>query len=147
ADFDEAIRLEPREGLYFNNRGTAHLKQGDYFQARVDLDEAMRLSPALPNSYKNLAWLLATCPKAEFRDRPQAVAYAQKALELVDQKMKPWLAILAAAHAEAGNWPEAVKWQTQCLEQSPAQVKADLEARLLLYQQGRPYREYPDRMS
>jgi tetratricopeptide (TPR) repeat protein len=143
ADFEEAIRLEPGEGLFFNNRGMARLKQGFYLQAQADFREAMRLTPDLPHAYKNLAWLMATCPEPQFRDAAAAVAHAQKALELVNGKMIPWLAILAAAHAEAGNFGEAVKWQAECLDQSTPKLKAEMAGRLDLYQRGQPYRELP----
>ncbi|HEV3142752.1 MAG TPA: tetratricopeptide repeat protein [Gemmataceae bacterium] len=144
ADFDEAIRRDERCGLAFNNRGVALLKQGAYARASADFHEAMRLSPSLPNPYKNLAWLMATCPQAEFRDGASAVAQAQKALQLVDQKVTEWFGILAAAYAEAGDFAQAIAWQTQCLDRSPAKMKKELESRLDLYKSRRPYRETPD---
>src|SRR5207244_689234 len=98
----------------------------NYSRAVSDFDEAMRLSPALPNSYKNLAWLLATCPQPEFRDGAKAVAHAQKALELSDHKVVEWFAILAAAHAEAGNFEEAIRWQTQCIDKAPPKLRGEL---------------------
>jgi tetratricopeptide (TPR) repeat protein len=143
ADFEEAMRLDPDEGLVYNNRGAALLKRGDYAQAQADFHEARRLAPTLPNPCKNLAWLLATCPQAEFRDGAKAVAYAKQALELAGQTVIEWLAILAAAHAEAGDFAEAVRWQTQCLEQSPPQAKAEMQGRLDLYQANQPYRDRP----
>jgi tetratricopeptide (TPR) repeat protein len=141
ADFDEAIRLEPDGGLAFNNRGVAFLKQGAYEHALADFRNAMRLAPELPNSYKNLAWLLATCPAAEFRDGEEAVIHAQKALRLANQSPAEWLGILAAAHAEAGNFEEAIGWQSQCLDGSPAPFKSAMEARLALFRAHQPYRE------
>jgi tetratricopeptide (TPR) repeat protein len=119
----------------------AYAKQGAYAQARADFHEAMRLTPALPNSYKNLAWLLATCPQVEFRDGVQAVSHAHKALQLAGQQVAEWVGILAAAHAEARDYEEAIKWQTECLDQSPPKLKSAMESRLVMYKEGRPYRE------
>jgi tetratricopeptide (TPR) repeat protein len=48
----------------------------------------------------------------------------------------------AAAHAEAGDFHQAVKWQKRALELGPD----DKEARtwLKLYEEGKPYREEGD---
>jgi tetratricopeptide (TPR) repeat protein len=140
ADFDEAIRLDPAYGLAYNNRGAAYMRRHEYARAAADFREAMRLSPQLPNSYKNLAWLQATCPEAEFRDGVAAVANTRKALDLVEHKVAEWIEILAAAHAEAGDFEEAVKWQTECLQQAPADLKAKLEAHLEGYKARQPLR-------
>src|ERR1043165_8457509 len=106
----------------------------------------MRLTPTLPNSYKNLAWLMATCPEAKFRNGTQAVAYAHHALSMVNEKVVAWFGILAAAYAELGNFDEAVRWQTRCLDGLPANKKPEQEARLNLFKARQPYREYPDGM-
>ena len=141
ADFDEAIRLDPSDGLFFNNRGRARDKQGDYAKASADLREAIRLTPTLPNSYKNLAWLLATCPDPEFRDGRQAVSHAKYALELTGGKMVEWFDILAAAHAEAGDFQAAIDWQTRCVEAAPETMNQELVGRLATYRSHQPFRD------
>jgi Zn-dependent membrane protease YugP len=72
-----------------------------------------------------------------------AVAHATRALELTGWKQHEWLGALAAAHAEAGNFEEAVRWQGQCLDRSPAEKKAELRARLQTYEGGQPSRDEP----
>jgi tetratricopeptide (TPR) repeat protein len=141
ADSDRAIRLDPRDAVTWNNRGTAYLKAGDYVKAVADLNEALRLDPKLPNGYKNLAWLQATCPQAEFRNAAQAVANATRALELAAGKAPDWLGILAAAHAEAGNFEEAVKWQAKLIAELPPEKRPEMQRRLELYQAGQPFRD------
>jgi len=64
-------------------------------------------------------------------------------LELSKGKEPAWLEILAAAHAEAGNFEEAVRLETQRLADSPTGHKTDLQARLDLYRTGQPLRESP----
>ena len=46
----------------------------------------------------------------------QAVEYANKACDLTGWKNANYLSTLAAAYAEVGNFDEATKWQTKCIE-------------------------------
>jgi tetratricopeptide (TPR) repeat protein len=142
-DANQALQNDPNSFIAFNNRGAIRLKIGDYHQAEADLREAIRVKPEFPNSYKHLAWLQATCPQAEFRDGAQAVANATRALELAAWKPVDWLATLAAAHAETGNFDEAVKWQTKCLDESPETEKPELRKQLESYQSQKPFRDPP----
>jgi len=139
-DLDEAIGLAPGEAVAYNNRGAVFLKQGDYARALTDLQTAIGLNPKHPNAFKNLAWLQATCPDASFRDGGQAVANATRAMELAGSPGRAWLDILAAAHAEAGQFDEAVRCQEEHLAASPAAARDDHEARLKLYRDGQPFR-------
>jgi tetratricopeptide (TPR) repeat protein len=144
SDQTEAIRLDPSSAVAWNNRGAALLKRGDWGEAAADLREAIRLDPKLPNSYKHLAWLQATCPESEYRDGAEAVANATRALELTDWKQSEWLEVLAAAHAEAGNFKEAVRWQQKHLDQSPPEAEAERHVRLEMYEGEQPFRDFPD---
>jgi Flp pilus assembly protein TadD len=48
---------------------------------------------------------------------------------------------LAAACAEAGDFDEAVQWQTQAVELSPDEEKPTRRARLELYLDCKPFHE------
>jgi serine/threonine-protein kinase len=61
---------------------------------------------------------------------------------LIEWKNAEWLSILAAAHAEAGNFDEAVKWQAKCVEQATPQAREELQARLKTYQDTRAFRDH-----
>jgi tetratricopeptide (TPR) repeat protein len=141
-DLNEAIRLDPTDAYSFNNRGAALLKKRAYAEAAVDLREAIRLAPNFPNPHRHLAWLQGTCPQAELRDGAAAVANATRALELVEWKNTEWLAVLAAAHAEAGSFDEAMKWQQKCVTESAPQNSAHLESALRTYQERKPFRDH-----
>jgi Zn-dependent membrane protease YugP/tetratricopeptide (TPR) repeat protein len=140
-DADRALQYAPADPVGFNNRGAALLRTGAYDRARTDLQQAIRLSSTFPNPYKHLAWLQATCPQDEFRNGTQAVANAIRALELAKWQPIDWLAVLAAAYAEAGNFEEAVKWQTKSLDGSLPEEKAELQKRLERYRNRKPYRD------
>ena len=49
----------------------------------------------------------------------------------------------SAAYAKNGDFDEAVKWQEKAIELAPANEKADLRSRLVLYKSGKPFREKP----
>jgi Tfp pilus assembly protein PilF len=143
-DYSTAIRLDPKHAAAWANRGYLnHEMKKDYEQAKKDYEQSLKLDPKIPNTHNNLGWLLATCPEAKLRDGKTAVACATKACELTQWKSALFLDTLAAAHAEAGNFPEAVKWQKKALEKPEEFPKEEVEnakLRLKLYLKGKPYR-------
>ena len=53
ADFDEAIRLDPKYAKAYNNRGIAWYAKGYNDRAIADYNEAIRLDPKLAQAYYN----------------------------------------------------------------------------------------------
>jgi tetratricopeptide (TPR) repeat protein len=45
ADFDQAIRFDPKDARTYNNRGNAYADKGDIDRAIADYDQAIRLDP------------------------------------------------------------------------------------------------------
>jgi hypothetical protein len=89
----------------------------------------------------NLAWLLATSPDPEQRDAAAALRFAGQAAELTAYRNPNVLDTLAAAHAEAGRFADAVDWQRRAIRLAPPGARQEFVERLALYQTGRPYRE------
>jgi tetratricopeptide (TPR) repeat protein len=134
---------DPTDAAGFVERGDGYAEAGEYEKAAADYREAIRLDPQDGDGYNSLAWLLATCPKDGIRDGKQAVELAKKACELADWKDADYLATLAAAQAECGNFEEAVRWQKKALKlgfEDDEDTEA-ARAKLKLYQQGKPYRD------
>ena len=78
------------------------------------------------------------CAPAAFPPSP-----ACDLLPLRNQVMHGFLDTLAAAHAEAGNFAQAVKYQEKAVRMAPLRVRKKFQARLVLYRQNKPYREPP----
>jgi serine/threonine-protein kinase len=62
-----------------------------------------------PVVLNHLAWILTTAAKPELRNGEEAVRLATKAVELTDSRRPLFIGTLAAACAQAGQFPEAVK--------------------------------------
>jgi len=141
ADYSEAIRLDPKNAAAFVIRGVAYRKRQEYDKAIQDYSEAVRLDPRNANASRNLAWFLAACPKDSLRDGKRAVQLATQTCELSGWKLPVDLDILAAAHAECGDFQEAIKWQKKAIELGfEDKEKEKAVKRLKLYEEGKPYR-------
>jgi hypothetical protein len=85
-------------------------------------------------------------PGARYRSGPQALADTRRACELSGWKGADALNSLAAAHAENGQYDEAVRWQKKALEDPAFAKQTGEQARrwLRLYEQKKPCREETD---
>jgi tetratricopeptide (TPR) repeat protein len=142
ADYNEAIRLHPKNASVYLWRAGAFGLKGDYDKAIADYNEAIRLDPTFDSAYSGLARLLAVGPDANVRNGTKAVEYAKKACELTEWKTPRDFDTLAAAYAEAGDFDNAVKWETKYLESNPPKDASErARQRLSLYELKKPYHE------
>jgi len=141
ADFTKAISLDPTNASFYGNRAIAYFQTRNFKASMADLNRALQRDPGIPRNYNDLAWFLATCPDATFRNGARAIQYATKACEMTKWKNGEFVDTLAAAYAEAGQFEEAVKSEQQVLELPDTEAKINsARARLSLYKSRRPYR-------
>lgn len=145
ADLDKAVRLDParqRPEAYAIRAGI-HQIRGEYADAIDDYDQAIKGDRKLVLAYNGKAWILATCPDAQFREGKEAVKLAKKAISLEDN----WRIhdTLAAAYAESGQFDDAVREEQTAINSASggSATMAALRARLSLYQNQQPYRDQP----
>jgi tetratricopeptide (TPR) repeat protein len=142
ADFEEAIRQQPTDATLYEGRAHVQQRLHAYDKAIADYTEAINIEPKNPIFHNNLAWLCCTCPDAKYRDGKKAIAFASKACQLTDWKEPGNLDTLAAAYAETGDFPSAIKWQSRAMELiKDEKEKADYRPRLELYKAKQPYHE------
>jgi tetratricopeptide (TPR) repeat protein len=105
-DFSRYIALFPAHDLVGYFRMVQTLLDTDELRMAYDLG---RVPPEeLPETIRDLAWVLATHPDAQYRDGAEAVSYAQLAIALSPNESAELFDTLAAAYAEAGRFTEAV---------------------------------------
>lgn len=130
-------------------RANANFSKRDYAKAAEDLQNAIKVDPLNAVLLNRLAWIQATCPDPTVRDGKAAVENAQKACARTSSRNPEYLATLAAAHAESGQFSEAVDVQRQALRLfSTAPEAAEytgeiprMRRQLQLAEEHRPFRD------
>jgi tetratricopeptide (TPR) repeat protein len=121
-------------------RGNLAADRRDYARARGDFQKAIAVDPDCAEAHRSLAWLHATCADERYRDAERALSAARKAAELSAAGDYLVLDTLAAAHAGAGQFDEAVRNAEQAIAAAPPEFGKQLRQRLALYQAGQPFR-------
>jgi len=142
-DGNEALRLDPDDVRALYLTADILYRQGKYREAADRLAREIRLKPGSAEAGNLLGWLEAVCPDAALRDGRQAVAHATEACDASKWGNAGDMDTLAAAYAEAGDFADAVYWETQALSfPQPADAEqAPRRARLELYKARKAYRE------
>ena len=86
----------------------AYCSQQRYADAERTLTQLAGLAPQRIDVKLALAWLLATCPEEDVRKGNQALRYARAAREAGGAPEDELLDVLAAAHAETGDFKQGL---------------------------------------
>jgi tetratricopeptide (TPR) repeat protein len=145
AEYRETLSIKPDHANARFNLGVALCQQGKVSEGIAQLREVIRLQPDNILALNQLASILATDPGASIRNGAQAVELAERAAKLTAGREPVVLDTLAAALAEAGRFPEAVKTAEQALDLASRQRNAaladTLRTRIKMYQNNVPYRD------
>ena len=147
AQLQKALTIDPESQQAQNNLGNTLLRMARASEALAHYDKAVALAPNDVNSLNNLAWLLATSPEPQVRDGARAVELSERADHLTGGQNATIIATLAAAEAEAGHFPEAIKTAQRALDLALGSGQTTLSAlireQIALYQSGSPSRDIP----
>jgi tetratricopeptide (TPR) repeat protein len=145
ARFERIVESEPGNVRVHSGLGNALGARGRLSEAIAQYQIALKIAPDDLDVQNHLAWLWATCPDAALRNSARAIELAERANRQSGGKQAAVLDTLAAAYAAAARFPQAVA--TACTAQDIAHQQnnkelADaLQARIALYEAGKPYRE------
>jgi tetratricopeptide (TPR) repeat protein len=143
--FHEALEIKPKYVEALHNLGIALLRKGKLDEGINCFQKALEIEPRNAGVENDLAWILATSPRASLRNGPKAVALAEEADRLSDGKNPATLSTLAAAYAEAGRFPEAIAAAQRALQQAAARNNTTrintLKTQIGFYQAGSPFRD------
>jgi len=141
--FSRSIELDATNFGSWRGRSDAEISIGDHTAALADLEKALELKPEDSGVLNNLAWLLATSPDDAIRDGKRAIELARKACEETSWKQPHIISTLAAGYAEAGDFAEARRYSRQAVDadDSPPEIKKQLEGELANYVAEKPWRE------
>jgi tetratricopeptide (TPR) repeat protein len=140
-NFEAGIAIAPAIPALYVYRGAVLSARGDASGASADFEKVSSLISDSRGGFNRYGWALATSSVPAYRDGPVAVQYATRACELSSWKNANELDTLAAAYAEAGQFKEAIQWQTSALEVGGRNIdRDDFDARLAMYQKREPFR-------
>lgn len=129
-------------------RGQAYEQVYEYENAAKDYESGIEAAPEHDAGFLRLAWLYATCPEAEFRDGEKALEYAQTAFNYAAPANAIHWDTLAAAHAELGNFDEAMNAAQRAAmladRSNDLAIRTrlpEIRARLETYETGRSFTE------
>jgi tetratricopeptide (TPR) repeat protein len=145
--YQQALKQMPDSIHAHYQLGLALQCRGHFAAAIEQFQKVVELNPLHITAQNNLAWLLATCPEASLRNGQKAVELAQQAVQLSGGTSPQILDTLAAAYAESGRFPEAVKTARRASDLSVAQNNKALteviQNQLKLFESHSPYHEKP----
>ncbi len=143
ADFQSAMSLSHKSYfrvLTHHQRGLTHLDLNNIEEAIVDFDHAIRLCPKFSEAFRAKAWVMATHPTDKYRNASKAVEDATKALELSNEVTDCFYETLAVAHAEAGDFVEAIRTLNRASAQTGKKSKTQLTM-IEMFQDRKPFRQ------
>ncbi len=145
--FEKAISLDPKSAEAHYKLGALYYLGRRFREALQEWRQALLLDPKYVLALNRAALVLATSADSSLRNGSQAVAFAERAVELSGARDPALLDTLAAAYAEAGRFPEATRTARRALDlakqQRDAQLAQALTSRIALYEARTPFRENP----
>jgi tetratricopeptide (TPR) repeat protein len=138
----KAVELVPQDPEALRRLGDVYTEMQKYELALAQYDQALTLNPKDCWALLAKAELLSACPDAKYRDGSKARELAAKATQAAELDRGECFMVLATAHAECGEFEEAVRVAKQALEAFGPDFgfREGARRRLNLFEQRKPYR-------
>jgi tetratricopeptide (TPR) repeat protein len=140
-DYNQAVKMSPKNPESYANRGDAFRALGQWESAAADFRQAIQIDSKFGRAYQSASWLMATCPDQRYRNADLAVRAAERAIQLDGSQDYIYLDTLAAAYANDGQFPKAQNTIRQAIQLAPKENVGPLKHRLDLYLAQRPFRQ------
>jgi Flp pilus assembly protein TadD len=112
----QAVALQPADLESRRLLAVALVRQERVEEAVTAYGEILRRSPDDLDALNNVAWIRATHAEAGHRNGAEAVRLAERARDRSPGPQAVLFSTLAAAYAEAGRFPDAVRAAQRALE-------------------------------
>lgn len=140
-----ALEIDPDYIAAHFNLANTLLQMGRADEAVSHLQKILTTDPDDPEAQKNMAWVLATSPEARIRDGAKAVELAERANQLTENRNPIMGITLAAAYAEAGRFPDAIRTAEAALQSATdsgnVALANGIRGHIEIYRSGRPFRD------
>jgi protein O-mannosyl-transferase len=140
-----AVAINPNYADAHYQLATALMSQGRVEEALQHYREALRVRPDWVEPLNNLSWELATQPDGRLRNGKEAFRLAKQAVVFTHTNDAGVLDTFAAACAETGQYPEAIRAAQSAARLAEASTNLALaqsiKEHLSLYEKNQPFRE------
>ncbi len=143
AAYVEIVQREPRNAPAHGSMSSILFRLGRPAEAMKELELAVSSDPGDVQAKNTLAWVLATFRDPAYRDGERAVRLAEELAEKTGRRDANVLDTLAAAYAEVGRYPDAVKVAEEALghvRDEDGGLRKAIQARRDRYREERPFR-------
>ena len=144
SDMKKSAALQPQDPRSNLNLARTLAHQNRHAEAITYYRRVLKLTPKNARLNNDLALILATHPDPKLRNGQEAIKLAKLACRLTHNQIPTPLSTLAAAYAETGNFPQAIKTAQKALEIAQAsedkRIIEDLEWQIELYRKNTPLR-------
>lgn len=145
AKFEQLLASRPEDGQVQYYVGLSRVIVGKREDAIGYFRKSIELDPSFALAFNDLAWILATHPKKEFRNGEEAVRLAEHGCRLSGGTQANFFGTLDAAYAEVGRFDDALLANHTAARLAEMTGQKDLLAaareREKLYLQKKPYRQ------
>ncbi|HVV99839.1 MAG TPA: tetratricopeptide repeat protein, partial [Planctomycetaceae bacterium] len=143
AFYRRALELVDGEPTLLAFQGKLHAAHKRRREAIADYEAVLKQEPKHPVALLQLAVILAISNDDEVRNGKRSLELAERCMQC--GLIAKWSAyeVLAVAHAEAGQFAEAIKDCNQALEHAPDARKPAIQYYINEFKQNRPLREQP----